>query len=322
MAERASLFPDFLPEAVADLTTAESIDFVRQIQRQTINVPLPYAHSLRPIETSFVMAQPSSATAAPTDCAPILAIHGFDSSLLEYRRLFPKLSEQRATWAIDLLGFGFTDRPDKLDFTTDAIRTHLYAFWQQRIGQPVVLIGASMGGAVAMDFALTYPEAVQKLVLLDSAGFVGKPIASRFLIPPLGQLATQFLANKGVRSGIGRKAYADPDRCATEEAYRCGALHLGMPNWSEALISFTRNGGYTITGDRIAQIPQDTLIVWGDCDRILGTKNAARFQATIPNNRLVWIDRCGHVPHLEQPDDTANAIWTFIDRDHHPVRNA
>lgn len=301
---------------VADLTEAESIDFVRQIQRQTITVPLPYSHSLLPIETSFVAAQPVAQTASPmpsdTQSAPILAIHGFDSSLLEYRRLFPKLAEQRATWAIDLLGFGFTDRPEKLDFTADAIRTHLYAFWQQMIDQPVVLIGASMGGAVAMDFALTYPEAVQKLVLLDSAGFVGKPIASRFLIPPLGQLATQFLANKGVRSGIGRKAYADPDRCATEEAYRCGALHLGMPRWSEALISFTRNGGYTLPGDRIAQITQDTLIVWGDRDQILGTQNATRFQATIPNNRLVWIDHCGHVPHLEQPDATAQAIWTFV----------
>ncbi|TAD80192.1 MAG: alpha/beta hydrolase [Oscillatoriales cyanobacterium] len=314
MSERAGRFPDFLTEAVADLTEAESIDFVQQIQRQTINVPLPYAHSLLPIATSFVRAQPAIETATDRNSAPILAIHGFDSSLLEYRRLLPKLAEQCATWAIDLLGFGFTDRPEKLDFTAEAIRTHLYAFWQQMIGQPVILIGASMGGSVAMDFALTYPEAVQKLVLLDSAGFVGKPIASRFLIPPLGQLATQFLSTKGVRSGIGRKAYADPDRCATEEAYRCGALHLGMPRWSEALISFTRNGGYTISGDRIAQIPQETLILWGDRDQILGTQNATRLQATIPKNQLVWIDHCGHVPHLEQPDHTADAIWQFIDR--------
>ena len=304
-----SVFPAFLPIATSALTEAESIDFTRQIQRQTVNVPLPYTHSILPIETAFVAG---GMTPTTSDRPPILLIHGFDSSLLEYRRLLPKLAPNYPIWAVDLLGFGFTDRPEKLDFTAEAIRTHLYSVWQQVIGKPVILVGASMGGAVAMDFALTYPESVRQLVLLDSAGFVGKPIASRFLIPPLGQLATAFLSNKKVRSGIGRKAYADPDRCATEEAYRCGALHLGMPRWSEALISFTRNGGYTITGDRIAQITQETLILWGDRDQILPAETAQKFQATIPNHRFFSIEQCGHVPHLEQPDRTASLITEFI----------
>lgn len=310
--EAMSEFPEFLPEAVANLTESESIHFVRQIQRQTIQTSWPYPHSVLPIETSFVTGQPPESRDRLPDAPPILLVHGFDSSLLEYRRLFPRLVQQSATWAVDLLGFGFTDRPEKLEFTAEAIRTHLYCFWQQIIGRPMVLVGASMGGAAVMDFALTYPDAVQKVVLLDSAGFVGKPIASRFLIPPLGQWATQFLANKKVRSGIGRKAYADPDRCATEEAYRCGALHLGMPRWSEALISFTRNGGYTITGDRIAQLPQETLILWGDRDQILPKATAQKFQAALPKSQFIWVENCGHVPHLEQPDRTAQAIQNFL----------
>lgn len=245
-----------------------------------------------------------------SDRVPILLLHGFDSSLFEFRRLLPLLAKERETWAVDLLGFGFTARPDMISFSPKAIKTHLHSFWQQLIGRPVILVGASMGGATAIDFTLSYPEAVSQLVLLDSAGLANPPALGKFMFPPLDKLATKFLSNPKVRQNISRTAYYDKT-FASEDARNCAALHLSMPNWDRALISFTKSGGYGSFASKLPEIERSTLILWGKDDRILGTKAATEFAKIIPHSKLVWVGHCGHVPHLEKAEQTAKKILEF-----------
>ncbi|MBD2329049.1 alpha/beta fold hydrolase [Alkalinema sp. FACHB-956] len=293
------MFPSFLPDRTAQLTEATSTMLAQNIQRQSITTPL----SLSAIDTAFVH-QGQGGT-------PIVLLHGFDSSVLEFRRLLPLLAASQETWAIDLLGFGFTDRAVDLSFDPESIKTHLYYTWKTCIGRPMVLVGASMGGAAAIDFALTYPDAVAQLVLLDSAGFAKSPVLSKFLFPPLGYLATEFLRQPKVRQQVSLKAYYDP-RFVTPDAELCAALHLELPRWSQALIAFTKSGGYGFLSDRIAQVSVPTLIVWGRQDGILGIRDADRFHTTIPQSQLLWVDQCGHVPHLEKPQETADHLLSFI----------
>jgi len=292
------MFPSFIPSTAEQLTESTSIALAQKIAYEAIVTPL----SNSVINTAFVH-QGSGKT-------PILLIHGFDSSVMEFRRLFPLLAAENETWAVDLLGFGFTDRPLSVDFSPQGIKTHLYYFWKSLINQPVILVGASMGGAAAIDFTISYPDAVKKLVLLDSAGLAGGSSLSKFMFPPLGYLATEFLRNLKVRDRISRTAYKDL-KFASVDALICGALHLQMPNWSQALIAFTKSGGYASFQDKLAKIQQPTLILWGDNDKILGTADAVKFQAAIPNSKLIWVKDCGHVPHLEQPENTALAILEF-----------
>ncbi|WP_428361634.1 alpha/beta fold hydrolase [Leptodesmis sp.] len=293
------VFPDFLPADTALLSEAASIALAQNIQRQPIQTSLASGA----IATTYV----HQGTGHP----PMLLLHGFDSSVLEFRRLQPLLAKHCSTWAIDLLGFGFTDRPSKIPFTPEAIKTHLYYTWKALIGEPVILIGASMGGAVAIDFALTYPQAVQQLVLIDSAGFAKGPDISKLMIPPLGYLATEFLRRPGVRHKVSLRAYHDPS-FVTPDAQLCGALHLQHPNWNQALVAFTKSGGYNFLANKISQIKHPTLILWGDADQILGTADAEKFQQAIAGSHLVWIGQCGHVPHLEQPQTTAEVILKFV----------
>lgn len=288
----------FLPPDVTQLTEATSIALVQSLERTDITTPL----CAQPIATAFVR----QGTGKP----PILLLHGFDSSLLEFRRLLTLLTSTHETWIVDLLGFGFTDRPKGVSFSPAAIKTHLYYVWKTLIAQPVILVGASMGGAAAIDFTLTYPEAVQKLVLLDSAGFAQGPAVARFLVPPLGYLAASFLRSSGVRRKVSQQAYFDPS-FASPDALLCAALHLKLPQWHQAIISFTKSGGYNFLADKIAAIDKPTLILWGDADRIVGTKDAEKFQHAIAGSKLVWIKNCGHVPHLEQPQKTAAQILEF-----------
>lgn len=291
------MIASFLSSAANQLSEPTSIALVQSIQQQAILTPL----SQQAIATTYV--HQGSGT-------PILLLHGFDSSVLEFRRLLPLLAADNETWACDLLGFGFTERMRGISFGPAAIKTHLYCFWKTLINQPVILVGASMGGAAAIDLTLTYPQVVKKLVLIDSVGCASGPMVGRFLFPPLGYLAAELLRRPQVRERVSRNAYYD-QTFVSLDAQCCAALHLKMPSWHQAMIAFTKAGGYGALLNRLPQINQPTLILWGEADRILGTGDAKKFQQAIAHSQLIWIKDCGHVPHLERPRVTAEYILEF-----------
>ncbi len=298
------MFPSFLPTTVEQLTEAASIAIAQKIELVELSTPL----ANQTITTAYVH---QSQEVQGNGRTPFLLIHGFDSSLLEFRRLFPLLAAENEVWAVDILGFGFTDRIAGTQYSPNAIKTHLYYFWKALINKPVILVGASMGGAAALDFTLTYPEAVEKLVLIDSAGLVGSSPLVKFMFPPLDTWLTNFLKSPKVRQNISRAAYKNKE-LASIDAQLCAALHLDLPNWNKALIAFTKSGGYSaFRFKELMKIQQETLILWGDSDKILGTKDAARFKRAITNSKLIWIQDSGHVPHLEQPQMTAKHLLEF-----------
>lgn len=296
--------PGFLPKmGLQQLTEDTSISLLRNVQQVSISTSLRE----RSLKTTYVCMGNT------TDKPPIVLLHGFDSSLLEFRRLLPQLAVRQQTWSLDLLGFGFTERPLEIKYRIEDIKAHLYSFWQTLINQPIILVGASMGGAAAIDFTLTYPDVVAKLVLIDSAGLTGGSPASKLMFPPLDKWATDFLRNPKIRQSISRAAYKNKE-FASPDAQACAALHLQMENWHNALIAFTKSGGYQpFRFTTLNQINQPTLILWGDNDKILGTKDAQRFKRAISHSQLVWVENCGHVPHLEQPEITARQILEFVD---------
>lgn len=289
------MFPSCLPHEVSNLTESTSIAFAREIQQVSIGTPF----SQDDIATTYINQGSGG--------SPILLVHGFDSSLLEFRRLAPLLAAQQATWALDLLGFGFSQRNLDIALNPQNIKTHLYHFWQIQIKQPIILVGASMGGAAAIDFTLTYPEAVKKLVLIDSAGLAKQPAIGKIMFAPLDYFATEFLRNPKVRQSISRAAYFDKSY-ASSDAQLCAALHLKCFGWNKSLIAFTKSGGYGSFINQISRIKQQTLILWGKQDKILGIKDAPRFAQGISKSKLVWVDNCGHVPHLEKPQTVAQEI--------------
>jgi pimeloyl-ACP methyl ester carboxylesterase len=195
-----------------------------------------------------------------------------------------------------------------LNFNPAAIKTHLYCSWKTLINQPVILVGTSMGGAAAIDFAQSYPQAVEKLISINSMGDLNALALGQLLFSPLDFWAVEYwrqrklqALNLAILSGWDARHI---------EASKCVNLHMDMPSWSEAMIAFTKSGGYGRLGEKICRVHQKTLILWGELDGI-GTEDAYKFRRDIGDSKLVWVKNCGHSPQFEQPEFTAEQILTF-----------
>jgi pimeloyl-ACP methyl ester carboxylesterase len=311
------MFADFLPPSVVDIQEKEAIALFQQLQRRVVQVPFKQGTTALAqlsvgIATAYVRHCPDR-SASCSNAAPILLLHGFDSSLLEFRRLLPLLANSHETWALDLFGSGFTQYVPTLAVNPQTIRQHLLSVVKTWIGQPVILVGASLGGAVAIDFALNYPNWVQSLVLIDSVGFSGSFPVGQFLPHPLIELGANWLHFRKQAALAAALAFPIIDSTLID-ALRCSLLHHEMPGWKAAIASFTQSGGYANLGDRIAQVNHPTLILWGEGDDVLGTDDATKFEQAISGSQLIWIREAGHVPHFDQPQAVAAHLLTFARR--------
>ncbi len=292
------MFPNFLPQEVNLLHNRDSIALARKIQRTAISIP----SFNRPIFTAYVKL----GTGKP----PILLIHGFDSSLLEFRHLIPLLTVNE-TWAIDLLGSGFTERPNEIIYQPTTIAEHLYHTWRTLIARPVVVVGASMGGATAIDFTLTHPEAVAKLILINSVGYGGSFPIGQLLPEPIIELGVEFWRARRSMSLFWGTNLGLLDS-KIEDAIRCAALPSLMPGWEKSIKDFTRSGGYYRLAKNLASVDRPTLILWGERDDVLGTEAAGKFNQAIANSKLVWLPGVGHSPQWERPKLVATQISEFL----------
>ncbi|KAK9908285.1 hypothetical protein WJX75_005460 [Coccomyxa subellipsoidea] len=231
-------FPHFVPEQVSEIQEEAALNMIRSMERCRLEVP-----SLgQPVDTAYAEIT--------GDQTPIVLLHGFDSSLLEFRRLFPLLREAGATaYAVDLIGWGFSccgfhDYPN-LQLGPQQKTDHLYEFWRKKVQRPMVLCGVSLGSAIAVQFALQHPEAVAGLVLSSPQVYVDGigPMASMPWV--LSYLGVQVLKTRQLRGLANQMAYHDKERLATDDALRIGRLHTFLPGWTNSNIAFMKSGGYT-----------------------------------------------------------------------------
>jgi pimeloyl-ACP methyl ester carboxylesterase len=245
---------------------------------------------------------------------PLLLLHGFDSSLLEFRRLAPLLAGEHRLVIPDLFGFGFCPRPTAAAYGPEAVLGHLEALLQvleSRWPGPVAVVGASMGGSVAVELARRCPDRIARLLLLAPAGLTGRSMP---LPPPLAGLGARFLGLPGIRRGLCRSAFADPDRDVGPAELEIASLHLASPNWAGALAAFASSGGFAGCGAPLP--PQPLQVLWGANDRILrpAQKRAA---LALLGERVEELEHCGHLPHIDRPAEVARTWRTLPERAPH-----
>ena len=159
-----------------------------------------------------------------------------------------------------------------------------------------------MGGSAAVELARRQPARVSRLLLLSPAGLTGRPMP---LPPGLDALGVWFLGLPGVRRGLCRSAFADPDAAVGPAELEIASLHLATPGWGAALAHFARSGGFAGCGDPLPGQPLQVL--WGRDDRILRPPQKRAAQVLL-GDRIQELDACGHLPHIDRPEAVA-ACW-------------
>lgn len=182
----------------------------------------------------------------------------------------------------------------------------------------MVIAGASLGGAAAIEFAVQPDTPVTACVLLDAQGFVDGvgPVVS-MLPGPIAKLGIGVLKSEPLRNSANQMSYFDKETYATEDALKIGRIHCLNEGWDDGMLNFMTTGGFR-PKEKVKDITQRTCVLWGRQDGILdGKEFTAKFMETLPNdeNELHWIEECGHVPHLEQADVTADVIYNFMKKD-------
>ena len=233
----------------------------------------------------------------------IILLHGFDSCFLEYRRLTPFLKKNNQLIIPDLYGFGFCPRSNGNKYGFKSLMKHLnsvlnYFPNNQQIG----LIGASMGGGLALELARQNPKRINKLLLLSPAGLSGKNPK----IPwPLNHFGAYFLRQDFVRRGLCKQAFADPTKSVGPAEEQIASIHLKVPGWQKSLAEFAAEGGVSDCGQ--PKPTQPLKIIIGKYDRII-PKIEKEQTSILYRDNIEIATNSGHLPHLEEPKLVAQ-VW-------------
>ncbi len=249
----------------------------------------------------------------------LVLIHGLGASTFTFRRVLPELARRFRVVAIDLKGFGFSERPSgdySLSTQADLVRQVMD---QLGIGKASML-GHSMGGVVAMRLALACPERVERLILASSASDAdlgrhawGAAAAGRML--PV--VAPFTFHNRRFRELSLRSGYYDPTGCTEDviEGYMLpGHIRGYLRALGNTMAHWRRDPPL-----RPSEITQPTLVLWGAEDRWLPPSRGERLHGLIPNSRLALVSGGGHLFLEEQAERALSLIEAFLSEEA-PVR--
>lgn len=247
--------------------------------------------------------------AGPTGASRVVFVHGLGGSYETWSLNLPAFAERFHICALDLVGAGSSDKP-AMDYSIPAMAGFLGHFldalgadWQR-----VSLVAHSLGGAIALAFASRYPERVERLILVDSAG-LGSEINGEVLdliraeptVEGIRTELTHFFAHEGL-----------VQQALVEQLYQ----QRLQPGAREALLAtmdatFGGNHQHVDLRETLAALQSQALLVWGSEDSIMPVAHA-REASRAPGSRVDVFEACGHCPHIERAEAFNQLATTFL----------
>jgi pimeloyl-ACP methyl ester carboxylesterase len=242
---------------------------------------------------------------------PVVLIHGWNGCTYSYRYTIPELARHFRVVALDLRGYGHSDRSPRGDYSV-AGQAALVRVVMQRLGiERAAVVGHSMGGGIALRLAADEPERVTRLVLVDSASGDEVRRARRlgWLVRPLLPLVAFALRRSFVLRTL-RRVVHDPAR-VTPETLEGYLTPLRMKGHFRAAMKqlADRRRDTPAEPERIAQ---ETLILWGEHDRVIPLERGEELARRIPHAALVVVRGAGHLPLEEEPEVCNRELLQFL----------
>jgi pimeloyl-ACP methyl ester carboxylesterase len=243
--------------------------------------------------------------------APVVLVHGIASSLYTWKDVLPALATGHDVIAMDLPGFGDSAIPESLD-GEQAVRSVLALV--DHLGIPrASWVGHSLGGAIAVAIAARAPARVDRLVLIDAAGYNFDPadrpwvlrLASALPAPVADALPVRPLVILALRQVFHDDSLVTPRRVAEY------VLPLQRPGATAALRRLLNSGGDLGFPDVIRRVAVPTLVIWGRYDTWIPMRDAQRFAADVRDARVAFVE-AGHMPQEERPVETARLVMEFV----------
>jgi pimeloyl-ACP methyl ester carboxylesterase len=248
---------------------------------------------------------------------PILFVHGLSGCWQNWLAQLPAFAARHRVIAVDLPGFGGSELPER------DISIAGYAAFLDRlcdlleVDEPLTVVGNSMGGFVAAELALAVPQRVERLVLVSAAGISSDRLRREpaltvargiGIVTAWAATRHEALARRpGLRRLGLRFVVRHPERLSAPLAFEL-MQGSGKDGFLPALAAVI---GYPLR-DRLEQVVCPTLIVWGEDDRVIPVKDAARFERLIPDARAVVLPDTGHVAMIERPLLFNNLLERFL----------
>jgi pimeloyl-ACP methyl ester carboxylesterase len=267
---------------------------------------------------------------------PVVFIHGLGSSgYMEWRYNLEDTAARHRVFAPDLPGYGRTEKP-RARYTIQYFARFVERYMEDRGLRSAAVVGASLGGRIALELALEQPRLVRKLVLVNALG-LGRPRVTAaqmtyglVTLPRVGEAVMRFARDalywappNMIRRVAARYAGASTDHVKAmddgyldnlREMYSTDGFHNAYLSTVRSLInpSALFGGNHDVTA-RLNELKVPVQLIWGANDPMFPVAHAARAHAMIPRSKLAVIEGAGHSPQAERPEEFNRVLRRFLD---------
>ena len=235
----------------------------------------------------------------------ILCLHGLGASAGRWEKVIPILAKEYHLVAPDIVGFGYSDKPD-VYYTVEFFVNFVKKFAEKLKMKSFILMGASLGGHIAIETAITNSGMVEKLVLICPAGLMKEPTPTLNRYIAAAMYPTFENAKKAFQEMGGARS--------VDEIYtRDFVNRMQLPNAKYAFMStLNSNKSAPILVDKLNRIMAPSLIVWGKKDTLIPPVYARQFHSKLRGSKLVIMEDCGHTPYFEKPESFSRILLKFL----------
>jgi len=244
--------------------------------------------------------------------APVVLLHGLGASMYAWRRNLAAVAAAGfRVIAFDNRGFGLSDKPSA-PYDNAAYARLVIALMDSLRLTDAVLVGHSMGGAIAAQVAIEYPARVRGLVLVGSAGLGARePLLFRVARWPVLGPAALALRGRGFTARLLRSTYYDPGKVTEADVDQYYAP-VAQPEYGRALRGVLQQFRFTALEGRLDRIAAPTLVLWGEEDRWVPMGLGRALAAGITRSAFVTVPRAGHSVQEEAPDEVNHLVIRFL----------
>lgn len=253
---------------------------------------------------------------------PLVFLHGFaaaHNTWHDMARLFP--ADRFRIFLLDLKGFGLSAKPRDGAYAVEDQAAMVRSFIREQGFHSVILVGHSLGGAVALRVCLHAQQGkesycVEKLVLIGCAAYPQRlpKFFRRLKTPLIGPLLLHLIPVPMMVRDTLAKVFFDASAITPERIERYAGYFRGkgIPYALRTTVKNIDPDAYAHIGDRYRELFIPTLIIWGEEDRIIKLKNGHRLHGDLAGSQLKIMAKCGHIPHEERPEETYAAMDAFF----------